>query len=172
MTDKYLVVPISEFDYVSLRESSAVIDPKVTPLHVKRIIWPAKDEVVTKWTFPLKEKYDFKNNSIMGRDMTAPGHREESHEAPPTAERGGSSSSSSAAPPPVSVPEPLAEVDGRADVGDGVGVGDPVDAGPEEPVVEEVPGILGTLHSGSEWPFAIQWQFTPNEKVDFQAGAY
>ena len=38
LTDMYLVVPISEFDYVSLRESSAVIDPKVTPLHVKRII--------------------------------------------------------------------------------------------------------------------------------------
>ena len=33
-TDKYLVAPFSDFDHVSLREDSAVADPKVQPLHV------------------------------------------------------------------------------------------------------------------------------------------
>ena len=58
---------------MSLREDSAAADPKVQPLHVKRIVWPEKDEVVTNWVFPLKEKYDFKNDSIMPTRAGGPG---------------------------------------------------------------------------------------------------
>ena len=71
---KYRVAALSDFDTVSLSESSATMAPRIYSTVTSRITWPLAGHK-GPWEFPLLSRYVYENETSLGRVYGVPGHR-------------------------------------------------------------------------------------------------